>query len=197
MTKGKWAIAAALFVVLCVGVMAIAFAKAPGGANGGKAGAGRGLAADMLGGGDMGRLAMMAERLLNDPEFQKAVGLSDIQLSQLKAKLGENKKTMTATRDSMKNARQDLKTLLDADNPDLAKIDAKIDDLSRLQAQSMKQMARMQVDVKNIMSKEQIAKAKEYIKGKLAQNRGGKGNRGVAPRGQAPENHPAPGSIAQ
>jgi Spy/CpxP family protein refolding chaperone len=187
MKHRSWIVAAGLVLAVCVAVTAIAAGNAKkksgnkkdkgGQSEMKKGGGGRDeMMMGMVMGG--GGLMKMAEKLLNDPKFQKEIGLTDTQISQLKTKLSETEKAMIRSKADVQILHIDLKDMLEADNPDAAKIDAKIDELGRLQAENMKTMAHALIEVKSILTKEQIEKAKAYIIEKKGPKGGGKGMKG-------------------
>ena len=154
-------------------------------------GQGRGMKQNVGRGGGMGggiRMGamqgigmQMLERVLDDPAFVTAVGLSDTQVDQIRTKTSEARKNSIRTKSEMQLLQVDLTTLLNADNPNLSQVDAKIDAISELHARTMKDNIHLMVELKGMLSDEQLANLKQYIQdnrkqGKRGNNKNNKRN---------------------
>lgn len=104
------------------------------------------------------------QRVLEDMDFQEAVGLTDAQVDKIETLLDQSQRSMVRSQADMQILQMDLEDLMDATTPDIKKIDAKIDEIGKVQTQSFKDMAHLQVELRQIVTEEQISKAKQYFK---------------------------------
>ena len=107
------------------------------------------------------------ERFLNDPEFIEKVGLTDDQIEKLTSIRTETSKAQIRNKAELQIIRIDLQDLLQQDNPDLKKIDAKLDEIGRLEVQLKKDMIHSFIEAKSVLTDEQIEKIQEYTRDQI------------------------------
>lgn len=178
--KNKWyalfALAAALFVA--------GTALAAGGNNsvkqatrGGGMGPGKGM-----GMGAGGGICMAIQRLLNDSDFLAYTGITTAQAEKIETLISTSAKDGIRNKAEVQILQMELQELLDADTPVKTQVYSKIDQIGKLQTDSLKAMADMQIQVKSILTDDQIDKAFEYIrqnKSDRGTGRGAGGNMGA------------------
>ena len=126
------------------------------------------------------------------PQFAEKLGLSDEQ----KAKLKDVADRAKGGREGMKKVREATMRqveLMKADKVDEAAVMKAIDEVFELRKQMAKEQVKRVIEVKSILTPEQIAKAREEMRntfgdrGNRGPHRGGRGGRGRGPRGGAPD----------
>ena len=126
------------------------------------------------------------------PQFAEKLGLSDEQKAKLKAVTDRAK----GGRDDMRKVRDATMRqveLMKADKVDEAAVMKAIDEVFELRKQMAKEQVKRVIEVKSILTPEQIAKAREEMRnafgdrGNRGPRRGGRGGRGRGPRGGAPD----------
>ncbi|MCA9742513.1 MAG: Spy/CpxP family protein refolding chaperone [Deferribacteres bacterium] len=131
----------------------------------------------------------------------EALGLTDVQKEQIQGIHSAAQKERIDRQAKMKIARIELRELMVADTPDQGKIDAKVNELSTLQASMMKARVHNQLAVQKILTPEQRKKAKA-----LRLQHGGRGMRGKArferrgsggARGNRPLGGPGTGAVEE
>lgn len=123
-------------------------------------GMGMGMGMGMMGGGTMqqgGNHPGMGMSLCN-PRTQTKLGLSAEQKTKMKASCTSMERRSIQEQADMKIMRLDLMTMMDEQNPDVDKIDAKIDEMAKAHAEQMKLHLRSMYDRKNILTPEQQKK---------------------------------------
>ena len=163
-------IAAALLVTLAV------YVEARGGFGGGF---GRGFAIDRM---------------------AKALNLSDQQVKDIKAITDNALRQSIEVKKDLELKRLDLKNLMEADQPDRAKIAQKIDEIARIRAEMAKIHVMSRLDIRALLTPEQRDKFGELMMKRMEMRRGGQGrfgrfhqgDPGAEPRFQGGEDLPAP-----
>ena len=129
---------------------------------------------------------------INRPQFAEKLGLSDEQ----KAKLQAVTDRVKGGRDNMKKVRDATMRqveLMKAEKVDEAAVMKAIDEVFELRKQMAKEQVKRVIEIKSILTPEQIAKAREEMKSAFGnrENRGPRGphrgGKGRGPRGGAPD----------
>ncbi len=118
---------------------------------------------------------------INRPQFAEKLGLSDEQKEKLKAVTDREKEG----RESMKKVREATMKqfeLMKAEKVDEAAVMKAIDEVFELRKQMAKEQVRRVIEIKSILTPEQIAKAREEMRANFAA-RGERGGRPDGPRG--------------
>ena len=128
-------------------------------------------------------------------EHLKGLGLSDAQQQKVHAILDGAKATREANRARMKQAFQDMRALLDQDQPDRSKVLAQADVIGQITTEAHKRMLQTLLDVRAELTPEQRTKLREDLQkhGPMGRwhrhHRGGMGSGGMG--GPPPEPPPA------
>lgn len=199
MKRNKWYVMIALAAVLFAAGSALSATKnntakkatRGGGGPGMGMHAGGGMGMGMGMGGGMG-LCMAIQNLLENPEFKTFTGISDTQADKISTLLSDNAKKVIRNKAEIQILQMDLQDLMDADSPNKTQIYAKIDQISKMQSDDLKAMADAQIQIKTILTADQLDKAKEYIqqnrpsgknKNKQGRGKGLGGGLGMGPGG--------------
>ena len=125
------------------------------------------------------------ERLLDDPEIIAEIGITQTQIDKLRSLKMEATKSQIRNSAEVKILKLDFEDLLNQDNPDVKKIDAKIDEMGKLEIEMKKSMVHSIIEMKSILTDEQLEKLQELIKERMKErmenrrdNRGDRGDRG-------------------
>lgn len=146
------AIAASIFVT---GSRTLSQAPPPGGPN--QAGAPVGPSAGAPGGADPFTM------LLQDEKLRRELGVTPQQLDKITAiAMDSIKKSIRAGAD-LAVLQVEMQELMDADNPDIAKIEAKIDEISKVQTAEQKRVVRAELNMRGVLTKEQWEKLRQKI----------------------------------
>jgi Spy/CpxP family protein refolding chaperone len=182
--KNKWYALIALAAVLFVAGTALAAGgnKEAKQATRGGGGPGMGMHSGMGGGMGMGAgggICMAIQRLLNDSDFLAYTGISTTQTGKIETLINTSAKDAIRNRAEVQILQMELQELMDADSPAKTQIYAKIDQIGKLQTDSLKAMADMQIQARSILTSDQIDKAFEYIRqNKSTRGKGMGGNMG-------------------
>jgi Spy/CpxP family protein refolding chaperone len=141
-----------------------------------------------------------------------AIGLSDDQVKQIESTFMSHKLKLIDLRADLEKRELELKPLVDADQPDVAKVSAQIDQVVAARGRLEKEATMMSLDIRRVLTVEQWKKLKEYQQQRMRDfgrawrgmrdgrdghdGHGGKdGMRGPQHRpGQTPPPPPPPGS---
>ena len=104
--------------------------------------------------GNPGMLMRLADKL----------ELSEGQRNEIKDMLTNNRKSMIRSKADIEVAKVDLQRLMDEREPDLGAIKNKINDIASLEAEAKFSQIKFQVEVKNVLTKEQHERLKELMK---------------------------------
>ncbi len=145
-------------------------------------------------------------------EAVKAIELSDDQAKQIESKFLAHKLKLVDLRADLEKKELELRPLVDADQPDEAKVGAQIDQVVAARGRLEKEATMMNLDIRRVLTVDQWKKLKEYQQQRMRNfgrdwggmkdghgghdGRGGQdGMRGPQRRpGQAPPPPPPPGS---
>jgi Spy/CpxP family protein refolding chaperone len=114
------------------------------------------------------------------PDMQEALGLTDEQVSELKALRFEAAKSRIQTRSEVQLKRLELRELMQAEEPNLAAIDNTLRDLSDAQHATLKNHVEQRLAMRQILTPEQLKKM-DGMKRRFRQHR--MGQRGFGRRG--------------
>ena len=112
----------------------------------------------------------------DDPDFQDDLKLTDDQITKLGAIADKYRGAGKNTPGSMRPLRQDLNNLIEADNPDLKSIDAKIDEITAGMGEAQRNNAHMMVEMRGILTQAQREKL-QYAQQKFMQRNENEGRR--------------------
>ena len=118
-----------------------------------------------------GRGAMMGGRLLamlDSTRVKTALGLTDEQSSRLRQIVLDTEKNSIKTRADMQVRRIELRELMRADNPDRDAVMKKLDEISALRSQMMKQHVEAFLSAKSVLTPEQQKKIRTFIENRRA-----------------------------
>lgn len=153
------------------------------------------------------RIKKMAERhlglgpLIHNPEFRTKLGISDEQYNKLQTGFMNSAKTAIKNRADLQIKRLELANLMNADKPDRAQINQKINEISALQTAQMKNHVDTRLLVKETLTSDQLNKYQQWRQEQTRrfleqrQPRGGMmrgGRPGMEPRGPTPPPPPKP-----
>jgi Spy/CpxP family protein refolding chaperone len=138
-------------------------------------------------GGSMDRMGMLMH-------LADEIGVSEAQKEEISDLLTTHHKDMITKRAEKEIAEVDLRKLLQDENPDLDMVEDQIRKIANLEAQMRFSQIKTHVDVKNVLTEEQLEKLKEIAKDRRAKMREmrddrpvrpepGRGRRGRGPRG--------------
>jgi Spy/CpxP family protein refolding chaperone len=103
---------------------------------------------------------MKIGKAIENPKIIEKLGLSDVQVSKIKKLQSDTMKSQIKDESDLKIMNIDLRDLLEQDNPDTSKVDAKIDEIGKKQTEMQKKMFHSLLDMKGVLSKEQVTKLK-------------------------------------
>lgn len=152
-----------------------ALAQGMGNGSGGKMG-NRG---DMGGMQDVPFLSMMLIKALEKPEFVQKVGLTESQVSKLKDMAEQKKEALEKSKAILDPLQKQLTEAMESDTPNIASIEVLIDKIGYERIESHKQGIRSMLEMKKVLTKEQVATIKDIVK-QYGPNRmgDGSGNKG-------------------
>ncbi len=123
--------------------------------------------------------------MLENDQFKAALGLTDEQTERLHRIVVETEKSTTKTRAEMAIRRIELRELLRGDKPDQAAVTKKIQEISDLLRDTMKQHVDALLAAKAVLTPEQQKKIRSFIEsrrgGEFWQRRGLEGHGGRPP----------------
>jgi Spy/CpxP family protein refolding chaperone len=126
-------------------------------------------------------------RLLDTPAAQRALGLADEQRKKIEDITFNLQRTMVQQEAALRVQQLDLERLMRADSPDRGAIDKKIQEISQAQAAVMRTSINGVLDMRNVLTKEQQEKLKEFVRQRAQQRI----QPGAPPRPPAPPAPPA------
>lgn len=140
--------------VLALGLVAWAFERGPWGHR--------------LGGHETGRMAPRLLALLENDRVRSELGLSDQQAERLRQIVVDVEKSSVKTGAEMAVRGIELRELLRADNPDRGAALKKVQDISNLRGEMMKQHVEALLAAKTVLTPEQQKKIRTFIEGRRA-----------------------------
>ncbi len=149
-------------------------------------------------GSDFGNGRRMGARLLamlDSDHVKTALGLTDDQTSRLRQIVVDTQKSNITTGSEMAVRGIELRELLRADNPDRDSVMKKIDQISALRTEMLKQDVDALLKAKTVLTPEQQKKIRTFIENHRAGNPmggGAFGGRGMGPGAHPPDNPPSP-----
>jgi protein CpxP len=126
-------------------------------------------------------------------ETVKAIGLSDDQAKQIASKFLEHRMKLADLHADLEKQELQLQPLVDADQPDAARVGAQIDQVVAARGRLEKELTMMDLDIRRVLTVDQWKKLKEVQQERMKSfwheaPRDGRGFRGDRP----PHRHPAP-----
>lgn len=128
-------------------------------------------------------------QLLRSPQFQKELGLTEEQQQKLKDIGFNTAKAGIQQSAELRVRRLELARLMEAENPDRAAIDKKLQEISQAQAAMSRSRINALLDGRAVLTAEQRAKVKELLQKRAGQ---GFGVRWMQQRGPGPGGPPRP-----
>jgi len=154
-----------------VGVPDIAPPEDPGGMD---PGMGPGLDRDWRGPGGHGDRRgfgdrgpggeMMLSRLVNNPEIREKLGITADQAAKIRQQSLTFETAQIRNRADVQVRRAELRSLLEADNPDRAAIDRKLQEVSTAELAATKSAVNFRLDMRNALTPEQKQKLQQWRK---------------------------------
>jgi len=136
---------------------------------------GRGFGPGAMG----GRGPMAVNRVLNNPDLQKQIGVTPEQVARIKQQNTDFEKFNIQNRATQQTNRLELRQLMSAATPDRAAIDAKLSQISAAQLAAEKERVHHQLDMQNALTADQKAKLQQLQQqNRPAMGPGGRGGRG-------------------
>jgi Spy/CpxP family protein refolding chaperone len=142
---------------------------------------------------------MMSQRilaLLDNDQFRAKINLTDDQASRLRQVVVNSEKSAIETRAQMAVDGIELREMLRSDQPDKDAVMKKVEEISSLREQMMKNGVQAILEAKTVLTPQQQKQVREFMESRFA--RGGWGaqgrehHRGGMMRRQGPRNMPAP-----
>ncbi len=106
--------------------------------------------------------------LLNNDQFRSEVNLTDSQVSRLRQIVTNAEKANIQTRAQMRIEGVDLSQLLHSAKPDQAAVLKKVQQISELRGQMMKNNVQALLEAKTVLSPEQQQKVRQFIRERFA-----------------------------
>lgn len=180
----KWFILTAAVVAVSLAAVAMA-APGPGGGREGRGGPGGG--GPGFGGGDgPGPAAgMMLQRVLQNEQMAKKLGLTDEQIATLKSSLLETQKQMIKLRAESELAELEVRRLMGEEQVDRAAVMKAIDAASAAHTAIRKAGVEERLKVRETLGQETLDKIREHMADRMGKRGGQDGDRrqGRGPRG--------------
>ncbi len=129
-------------------------------------------------------------RLLRDPNVQKQLNITEEQHKKLEDIVYSSEKSAIQDNATLRLRRLELRHLMQADNPDRAAIDKKIQEISQVEAGLMKIRTNGLLDARAVLTKEQRDKIREIVQRRPEPMRQGMNRPWMMRRGM---NRPGPG----
>jgi Spy/CpxP family protein refolding chaperone len=145
----------------------------------------------MRGGGEE-RLAGRLMAALDNDRVKAYLGLTDPQVDRLRQILVEAEKSGVKTRADIAVRGIELRELLRADKPDRDAVMKKVQELSDLRGQMMKQRIEALLAAKSVLTPEQQKKIRSFIESRMGLGMEGFGARREGFRARPPETAPRP-----
>jgi len=105
--------------------------------------------------------------ILRRPEIQKELGITEEQRKKLEEIGFNSSKTGIQQRATLQVLRLELGRLMQADTPDRAAIDKKIQEISQAQSAQMRTMVNSRLDIQSVLTKEQREKIKNLRQSRM------------------------------
>ena len=131
-------------------------------------------------GRERGEFGLM--RLLNDPAFREKVGITAEQVGAIRKQVSDYRKARIRERADVEVKRVELKDLLEADKPDRAAVDAKLQEISTARLALEKSAIHFRLAMKDAISPEQREKIRQLMRERRRE--GGAGRPGCCGQGQ-------------
>jgi len=109
------------------------------------------------------RMAARVLALLDSEHFRAAMNLTDQQASRLREIIVETRKSSIKTRAEMQVDAIDLREMLRADNPDHDAVLKKVEEISNLRSELMKEHVEALLKAKAVLTPEQQKKLREFF----------------------------------
>ena len=159
---------------------------------------------DGFGGGDhmgmrgfgRGRGAFGLARLLNDPAIREKLGITAEQVGTIRKQESDFRKAEIRERADLEVKRVDLKDLLDADKPDRAAIDSKLQEISTARLALEKSAVHFRLTMREAITPEQREKLHQLMIDRWRHD-GGPGRPGLRGERHMGQHGPAPAPDAQ
>lgn len=180
-TIGVWTFVGSLMI----GVFGWAQGMGPMGQGGGPQ---RGPEAFRMRGGE-GRMGMRLMAMLDNDRAKAALGLSDQQSDKLRQILVDTEKSSVKTRADLQVRGIELRELLRADKPDRDAVMKKVQEISDLRGQEVKQHMVALLSAKEVLTPEQQKKIRTFMESR----RPGMGQGGGGPMSRGPMGGPRRG----
>lgn len=138
----------------------------------------------------------MFRRLVDNPQKAKEFGITEDQITALKASFADLEKKMVALRAEVETAEIDLRQVLDKDSPDEAAVMAAVEKVGQARMAIQKTVVQERLAVGKIVSPETMKKIRERVQERMQQSRGAgdeKGFRKDAPWKKGTMNGPQSG----
>lgn len=119
-------------------------------------------------------------------EMAAEIGLDEAQVSEIESIVSESREEGKAIREQLREAKGEMKSLMEADSPNERAVMAHIDEVGELKTELKKLKVGTMLEIRSIMTPEQFAQFKEIRKEKRAERRQGGGDgppRRRGPRG--------------
>lgn len=96
-------------------------------------------------------------KIVSDPGFIKEAGLTDAQVAKIKKIVTDTKKAEIKTGAELQILQLELDELLGQASPDVKAVDLKIEEIAKKEAEVRKQAAHKHIDIRAVLTKEQLA----------------------------------------
>ncbi len=124
-------------------------------------------------GPDRGMMGQWFLALLQNDQFRAQVNLTDSQVSRLRQIVANTEKANIQTRAQMRIDGIDLGQLLHSEKPDRAAVLKKVQQISELRGQMMKNNVQALLDAKTVLSPQQQEEVRQFIKKRFRERRRG------------------------
>jgi Spy/CpxP family protein refolding chaperone len=135
-------------------------------------------------------------RLLNDPAIREKLGITAEQVGAIRKQESDFRKSQIRERADLEVKRVDLKDLLDADKPDRAAIDSKLQEISTSRLALEKSAIHYRLTMRDAITPEQREKLHQLMSQRFRRD-GGPGRPGPRGEGHKGQHAPAPAPDAQ
>lgn len=113
--------------------------------------------------------------LLDNEQFQSEVNLTDSQVKRLRSIITTAEKSNIQTRAQMQSDGIDLRQLMQSDNPDHDAVMKKVQQISELRGEMMKNNVQALLEAKKILSPEQQKRIRQFIEKRFSERGWGRG----------------------
>jgi Spy/CpxP family protein refolding chaperone len=135
-------------------------------------------------------------RLLNDPAIREKLGITAEQAGAIRKQESDFRKTEIRERADLQVKRVDLRDLLDAEKPDRAAIDSKLQEISTARLALEKSAVHFRLTMREAITPEQREKLHQLMSERF-RHEGGPGRPGPRGEGHKGQHGPAPAPDAQ